>query len=38
MILFSLLTIAALVLTYVSVFPKTKGVLRPLQVPADKKK
>lgn len=38
MLLFSLIVPVALVVTYLVTFPKTKGVLRPLKVPADKRK
>jgi len=35
MILFVLLLPVALYLSYVSVFPKTKGVMRPIKVPVN---
>lgn len=35
MILLTLLVPVALVLTHFILFPKTKGMLRPLKVPAD---
>lgn len=36
--LFALLVPVSLCLTYIIVFPKTKGILRPLKVPGKQKK
>lgn len=36
MIPFALITAFALIFTYATIFPKTKGVLRPLEVPSKK--
>ncbi len=35
MLLISLLIPVTLVITYLVIFPKTKGILRPLKVPAN---
>lgn len=38
MLLFSLVVPVVLVITYLVTFPKTKGVLRPIKVPVDKRR
>lgn len=38
MLVFTILVPIVLVFTYLVIFPKTKGVMRPLKVPVDKNK